>query len=70
MAKEPRLATKARPPVIDEVAEDAEGWVDLLAERVTAPGEYAAGTALMARRTRPLRKHLEWRWEGLGDERN
>jgi len=59
MAKEPRLATKATPPVVDEVAEDAEGWVDLLAERVTAP-----------RRFHRLRKHLEWRWEGLGDERN
>ena len=34
--------------LFDEVAEEAEGWVDLLAERVTALGGYANGTVRMA----------------------
>jgi starvation-inducible DNA-binding protein len=34
--------------LFDEVAEAAEGWVDELAERVTALGGYAKGTARMA----------------------
>lgn len=34
--------------LFDEVAEEAEGWVDLLAERVTALGGYATGTVRMA----------------------
>jgi starvation-inducible DNA-binding protein len=34
--------------LFDEVAEEAEEWVDQLAERVTALGGYAAGTVRMA----------------------
>jgi starvation-inducible DNA-binding protein len=34
--------------LFDEVAEQAEDWVDELAERVTALGGYATGTARMA----------------------
>jgi len=34
--------------LFDEVAEQAEGWVDEIAERVTALGGYATGTVRMA----------------------
>jgi len=34
--------------LFDEVAEQAEGWIDELAERVTALGGYARGTVRMA----------------------
>ncbi len=34
--------------LFDEVAEEAEAWVDELAERVTALGGYATGTVRMA----------------------
>jgi starvation-inducible DNA-binding protein len=34
--------------LFDELAEEVEGWVDMLAERVTALGGYATGTVRMA----------------------
>ena len=40
--------------LFDEVAEQAEDWVDEFAERVTALGGYATGTARMAATTSTL----------------
>jgi starvation-inducible DNA-binding protein len=40
--------------LLDEVAEQAEDWVDEFAERVTALGGYATGTARMAAATSTL----------------
>lgn len=41
--------------LFDEVAEQADGWIDELAERITALGGYARGTVRMAAAARRRR---------------